>query len=138
LNELLKGVSGKTVAVLGLTYKPGTSTLRRSSSIELARALSESGAIVRGYDPEVSARPPEMELPLVLVRSVQEALTGASAAVVATAWPEFRSQDWKSIVRSMGSPIILDPAGILAEELSNHDAVTYATVGRALRAGGAA
>jgi UDPglucose 6-dehydrogenase len=138
LNELLHGVSGKTVAVLGLTYKPGTSTLRRSSSIELARALSEAGAIVRGYDPDVSARPPEMKLPLVLVRSIQEALTGASAAVVATALPEFRSQDWNSIVRSMGSPIILDPAGMLAEELSNNDAVTYATVGRALRAGGVA
>jgi len=66
LRAFLGEIKGSTVAILGLTYKAGTSTLRRSSSVELARVLAAAGARVRAYDPAVSSLPPDADLAIEL------------------------------------------------------------------------
>jgi UDPglucose 6-dehydrogenase len=133
LSDLVGDVAGRTIAILGLTYKPGTSTLRRSSAVELARALHACGATLRAFDPEVSSLPSNIDVPIFLARSVGEAVRGAHAAVIATDWPQFRTEKWDQLVRTMASPVILDPSGSVADQLWSNDTVTYAAVGRGSR-----
>jgi UDPglucose 6-dehydrogenase len=88
LLTILGTIEGKTVAVWGLTYKPGTDTLRRSASIELCRWLAAGGARVRAHDPVVKALPdPSLG---TLCDTAAEALREADVLVVATEWPEYR------------------------------------------------
>jgi UDPglucose 6-dehydrogenase len=133
LKDLIGEVAGKTVAILGLTYKPGTSTLRRSAAVELARALITAGAVVRAFDPQISPRSLETDLPIFFGESIEDALSGADVAVVATDWPQFRTENWDRLIRVMSKPVIVDPGGLLADQLAFDEAVTYAAVGRGAR-----
>ena len=90
LRQLLGHIDGKTVAVLGLTYKAGTDTLRRSSAIELCRWLHRQGATVRAYDPAVPHLPSELSETITVFDGVRAALTDADAVVITTEWPEFK------------------------------------------------
>jgi len=131
LADTLDGITGRTIAILGLTYKPGTDTLRRSSALELARKLVGVGASVRAFDPKIKSLP---NCPsITLARSVQDAVAGAEAAVIATEWPQFKSEDWDAIASSMANPVIVDPGGFVADRLSGNREVTYLAVGRMLR-----
>lgn len=89
LASVLGELRGRTIAVLGLTYKPGTDTLRRSSSVELCRFLSESGVHVRAHDPAVQSLPEELSF-IAMQTSAEDAMRGADAVVIATEWPEYR------------------------------------------------
>jgi UDPglucose 6-dehydrogenase len=89
LVNVLGTLRGKTIALWGLTYKPGTDTLRRSEAVELARWLTAEGAQVRAHDPAVSRIPDGV--PVTLCASPADALRGADALVVATEWPDYRS-----------------------------------------------
>ena len=106
LSTLLGAVAGKRIALLGLTYKPGTDTLRRSSAVELARALTEAGAEVRAFDPAVRNLPQGLDLQVQLTISAPEALAGADAAVITTAWPEFRQLDWPALAVAMRGAVL--------------------------------
>lgn len=119
---------GRVIAVLGLTYKPGTDTLRRSAAVELCRGLLQAGARVRAADPAVKKLPPELQN-VTLVPSVMEALTKADAAVVCTEWPEFRQIDWREGARKMSGRLVLDANGYLAKEL-NGSGLERVSVGR--------
>ncbi len=131
LGELLAPLSGKRVGVLGLTYKPGTDTLRRSSALEACRWLVGQGAVVRAYDPAVVKLPagcPDIEV----CSSAQEAIHSADAILVATPWPAFRDLAAADLA-SWAKPavVVLDPAGHLAERLARDERIRYVTVGRA-------
>jgi UDPglucose 6-dehydrogenase len=128
--ERLGGVSGRTVAVLGLAYKPGTDTLRRSSSIELCRELSSLGASVRAFDPAIHDLPDEFKPFVTLAASAKAALSGADAAIVATEWPEFRSIDLATWLDAMRGPLICDPNGFLAKTFEGAPQLSYMSVGR--------
>lgn len=130
LVERLGSVSGRTIAVLGLTYKAGTDTLRRSSAIELCRELANLGARVRAFDPAVRDLPEEFRTFVTLAASANEALTGADAAIVATEWPEFRSIDLASWREAMPVPVICDPNGFLAKTFEGAERLSYMSVGR--------
>jgi len=94
LNRLrmeLGDLRGKTVTVLGLTYKPGTNTLRRSSSIELCENLVRNGVIVRCHDPSLKKLPPEFHEKFIFSSSIIDALKGTQALVVATEWPDYKN-----------------------------------------------
>jgi UDPglucose 6-dehydrogenase len=120
---------GKTVAVLGLTYKPGTDTLRRSSAVELCEALLKAGGAVRAFDPAVKQLPPELA-GVTLAGSVAEALRGVDAAAVCTEWPEFRQTDWARAVAAMRGRVIVDANRFLEKELNAVAGVEHLSVGR--------
>jgi UDPglucose 6-dehydrogenase/GDP-mannose 6-dehydrogenase len=111
LDRLVDGLAGRTIALLGLAFKPGTDDMRDSPSFALLRSLLVRGARVRAYDPLGMAA---AKLALagaadgLLVATPQEALGGADAAIVATAWPEFTSWDWTSLCALMRRPLIVD------------------------------
>jgi len=120
---------GRSVAVLGLTYKTGTDTLRRSSAVELCEALLKAGCAVRAFDPVVKQLPVELS-GVTLTGSVAEALRGADAAAVCTEWPEFRQANWPEAVTAMRGRIIVDANRFLEKELKGIAGVEHLSVGR--------
>ena len=126
LERLLAGVEGRTVAVLGLTYKPFTDTLRRSSSVELCRHLVERSCSVRAFDPVIK----QFDLAGVATcASATEALRGADAAVLATPWPDFRTLDWAAAAGQMRRALVLDAHGFIKDQVRALLQVEYHTVG---------
>jgi len=123
LGELLGGVAGKQVAVWGLTYKPGTDTLRRSSAVELCRWLVSEGARVAAHDPAVTSIDVDG---VALYRDPLEAANGAAALVVMTEWPDYRKIDGNAI----NCPLVLDANRFLAAQLAGNPRIVYATVGK--------
>jgi UDPglucose 6-dehydrogenase len=126
-------LAGRTVAIWGLTYKPGTNTLRRSSAVELCRWLLDAGAAVRAHDPAVGVLPRSLEGPIELCSNPLRATTGADALVVCTAWPEYREEPIDRVVSSLSRALVIDPAGLLAGTLGSRRDVLYVRVGAPLR-----
>lgn len=126
----LGDVRGHRIAVWGLTYTPGTNTLRRSSAVELCRRLHEHGATVRAHDPAVTELPPELAGRIELAPTALDAVTGASALVVATAWPDYQSIDPSEVVAVMPRPVVVDAARFLSASLGSDPRIRYVTVGR--------
>jgi len=121
-------------AVLGLTYKAGTSTLRRSESVELCRWLRAKGVRVRAHDPAVAAVPFELlGMDVVLCATPREALAGADVAVVATEWPDYRPLSADDFLGAMRRPRVIDPGSFLAPALAADPRLTYVAAGRPLK-----
>jgi UDPglucose 6-dehydrogenase len=117
------------VALLGLTYKPGTDTLRRSSAIELARTLHARGFRVAAYDPVVKSLPAGLDF-ITLHAGAVPLLRGAAALVVCTEWPEFRQRDdWPALLAAMAAPLVIDATRFLSAQLGALPHLTYVTVG---------
>jgi UDPglucose 6-dehydrogenase len=130
LLELLGGLAGRRVAVWGLTYKPGTDTLRRSSAIELCRWLVAVGATVRAHDPAVSTLPLDLADTVELCSSALEAAAGADVLVVCTAWPDYLEVSVEELLSVLGSAQVIDPAGVLVSGLGARADVRHVRVGR--------
>jgi UDPglucose 6-dehydrogenase len=130
LADLLGDLNGKRIAVWGLTYKPGTDTLRRSAAIELCRWVNAEGGTVHAHDSAVSQLPPELSGVVQLAPTPLDAVTGAQALVVSTAWPEYRSVAAADVASRMRGSIVIDPNNSLAATLGRHSALRYFTVGR--------
>jgi UDPglucose 6-dehydrogenase len=129
LKNRLDRLDGKTVAILGLVYTPGTSTLRRSSAIELCQALLRAGSFVRAFDPAIAQLPPELSR-VHLASSAADAIIGSDAAVVCTEWPDFAHLDWATLISTMKRPIIVDANRFLDKQLGQLSHVDYFSVGR--------
>lgn len=130
---LVGGLDGKTVAVWGLTYKPGTDTLRRSTAIGVCEWLNANGAVVQAHDPAVRELPPNLRSRIRLADDPLVAVDGANALVVATSWPEFRSVDAEEVARRMADKgLVLDAGGFLAGTLGSHPRLRYVRVGTPL------
>ena len=130
IGTLLNGVSEPVVAVLGLTYKPGTDTLRRSASVELCRWMHSQGYRIQGHDPAIKSLPDDLKSVLTLAPSAREALTGADLAVVATEWPDFRTLSSTDFLNAMRHPAVIDPNWFLAQSLASDPRIRYVTTGR--------
>jgi UDPglucose 6-dehydrogenase len=130
VEQLLAGIEQPVAAVLGFTYKSGTSTLRRSSAIELCRWMHGRGVRVRGYDPAVPTLPDELSNVLELAASPLDALDGSHLAVVSTEWPMFRSLRAADICTHMRQPLIIDPNHFLADLLSSDPHIRYFATGK--------
>ena len=132
LETIFGDVSAITVAVLGLTYKPGTNTLRRSGAVEICLKLLDRGARVHCYDPAVNTLPAELEA-ATLCQNLPEALRGVDAAIVATEWPEIKEADWPALIRVMKQPpVILDANRFLNLKADTLTGVRYFVVGSSI------
>jgi UDPglucose 6-dehydrogenase len=118
---------GARLAVLGLTYKPDTDTLRRSQSIGLSLRMHGLGAEIIAYDPAVRRLPPEWAERIELTDSIRGALTGADALIVGTDWPEFRGLTARDLA-VMRRRLVVDPRRFLENALHS-DGVEYLGVG---------
>jgi UDPglucose 6-dehydrogenase len=130
LAELVPEMRDRTIALLGLTYKPGTSTLRRSGAIEVARWARQRGARLTAWDPAVTTLPDDLAY-IELRPSPAAALRGAAAAVVGTEWPELASLRVEDMLCQMEQPVLLDPGRFLEERMGADDRIRYLAIGRA-------
>jgi UDPglucose 6-dehydrogenase len=130
LADKLGSVVGRTVAVLGLSYKPGTNTIRRSLSVELVSSLGTAGAKVVAFDPKVTELPDRLP-GFVMASNVAEALSGADAMVLMTEWPEFKSITADEVVTSMTTPLVVDQNGFL-KHLATDSRIGFLTIGKPL------
>ncbi len=129
LERELGGVAGRRVALLGLTYKPGTDTLRRSESVVLGEWLVANGATVVAFDPAIRELPAELRS-MVLAGSAGEALRGADAVVVGTEWPAFRDLSADEMASALRTPLVVDANRFLGGTLASDARFRYRTVGR--------
>jgi len=131
LKHFYSSLENLTIGVLGLTYKEGTSTLRRSASLEIIQAIGAEGASVKAYDPK--ADPHELEAYLryfTLCDNPYTVAEGSHALILITAWPEFRDLDFPRIRASMHSPVLLDSQNMLDADLMVQMGFLYQGVGR--------
>ncbi|MBF0561868.1 MAG: UDP-glucose/GDP-mannose dehydrogenase family protein [Alphaproteobacteria bacterium] len=131
LTELLGGVAGRRIAVLGLAYKPGTDAIRRSVAIELAYGLVRAGARVTSFDPVVRTLPDDLAGRVTLETTLGAALAGAEALVIATEWPEFKALTADQLVGTMTvSPLVLDQNRFLGPAVAGDPRLRYVTIGK--------
>ncbi len=126
----LRTMAGRKVCVWGLTYKPGTDTLRRSSAIELCQALASEGAQVTAYDPAVKSLPPELASIIDLKKTAREAAADAEAVVVTTEWPEIRESAKSALPQR--PIVVIDANRFLAAEIVDRAHLYYFSVGKGL------
>jgi UDPglucose 6-dehydrogenase len=129
--EYLKELKGKTVAVLGLTYKAGTDTLRRSLSIELCHWLYEEGANIKAFDPKITHLPDELKEIISLQNCIKDTLSNVDCIIIATEWPLFRELD-RETIESMSKSIVIDANGFLEKLFQCYKGMNYIAVGRKL------
>ncbi len=105
-------LSGKTIAVWGLAFKPDTDDMRESAAITIITELTKAGAVIRAYDPKAMEEAQKCYLKdndkIVYCGNKYEALEGADALVLVTEWKEFRSPDFDEIRRMLKTPVIFD------------------------------
>lgn len=132
INGVLQTVQGKQVGLLGLAFKPNTNSVASSGSIHLARALMESGAHVKAYDP-IAMPDAQQELTgnVRYCDSAYSAAEGADALVLGTGWPEFRTLDYDRIKRIIRRPLVVDTKNMLDGARMKALGFEYLGVGRA-------
>lgn len=127
----LGALTTKTAGILGLAYKPGTDSTRRSVALELCRTLSSRGMRVQAFDPKVTRLPSGLDA-VSIMASAADAARGADALIVATEWPEFQQLDVAATVDRMAGALILDQGRFLEKLFATEPRVTYVTVGKPL------
>jgi UDPglucose 6-dehydrogenase len=127
---VLGDAKGKTIAILGLTFKPNTDDMRDAPSLIIVPALQQSGATIRVYDPEGMAEA-RKHLDVTFCKSAYEALTGADAVVILTEWNEFRALDLTRVKALMKTPVMIDLRNIYRPAQMAEAGFRYASVGRA-------
>jgi UDPglucose 6-dehydrogenase len=123
------GVSGKTIAVLGLTFKPNTDDMRESPSLVILPELTRQGARVRAYDPE-GMNEAKKHLTVEMCPDAYEALEGADGVVILTEWNEFRALDLKTAKRLLKRPLMVDLRNIYRPEEMAKIGFSYVSIGR--------
>lgn len=128
--EILKDLKNKTITTLGLTYKVGTDTLRRSTAVETCEWLSQQGANVVAYDPALKQLPVDLSKFIDLKTSLSDAIKGADAVLISTECPEFVALNADLLLEHTNKPLIFDAGGFLAKNFSQDSRVKYFSVGR--------
>ena len=128
LERHLGSLRGKTVALLGLAFKPGTDDMREAPSIVLASRLLAEGADVRAWDPVADGE----SLPggVRVTATILEAVTGADAAVIVTEWPELRDLANDEVRAAMRTPLIVDGRNLLDPAATRRAGFAYEGIGR--------
>jgi UDPglucose 6-dehydrogenase len=130
LGKHLGSLRGRTIALLGLAFKPGTDDMREAASLVIASRLLAEGAFVRAHDPVANevARP--------LLRNVEiwddplAMLEGADAAVLVTEWPEYAELDLVRVAQSMRTRLLVDGRNMFSAAQAAHAGLTYEGIGR--------
>ncbi len=130
LKKLFGDVRGRRLGVLGLTYKAGTSTLRRSVALEVIRELVELGAAVKAFDPKANLAEVPQQAGFELSPDAYSAAKDSDALILLTDWPEFRALDFARIRSLMRRPVLIDTKNTLSSRELVALGFDYVGVGR--------
>jgi UDPglucose 6-dehydrogenase len=123
---------GKTIAVLGLTFKPNTDDMREAPSLALITALQDMGTCVRAFDPAGMAQAQPLLENVTYCANAYDCAEAADALVIATEWEQFRALDLARLRDLMACPIVIDLRNIYRPEDMHAHGFAYACVGRTL------
>ncbi|MXQ12852.1 UDP-glucose dehydrogenase family protein [Microvirga makkahensis] len=123
-------VRGKTIALLGLTFKPNTDDMREAPSIDIITALQDGGAQVRAYDPEGMQAASAMLTNVEYARDAYDCARGADALVIVTEWDMFRALDLKRLKAALAGPVVVDLRNVYRPEEMRRNGFTYVSIGR--------
>jgi UDPglucose 6-dehydrogenase len=130
VEELLGPVSGRTLAVLGLSFKPNTDDVRLSPAIDIIARLQARGARIRAFDPQaMDTAAAELE-DVVFARDAYDAAVGADALLLLTEWNEFRGLDLPRIKAALNEPVLIDMRNVYDRAVMERLGFRYAGVGR--------
>lgn len=130
LQQVLKILKGKTVGLLGLTFKPDTDDMRDAPALNLIEHLNRLGAKVKAYDPIVAQSGMRHGLTGVLVETDPERLAdGCDALVLVTDWQQFRQLDYSKMASLMANPVMIDGRNFLDREALQQAGFYYVGVG---------
>ena len=124
------GVRGKTIALLGLTFKPNTDDMRDAPSLMLVPALQDAGAKVRAYDPEGMEQARPLLDNVEFAASAYAAIEGADALVLVTEWDAFRALDLHKVKSLLKSPVVVDLRNVYAPDEMRRLGFSYTSIGR--------
>ncbi len=125
-------VKGKTIAVLGLSFKPNTDDVRDAVPMDLIRTLKRKGAKIRAFDPVAMPNARRALTGITYTEDVWGAVDGADAVVLATEWNEFRRLDMPRLKRNLKKPIVIDCKNIYDPVAMAQMGFTYRGVGRGI------
>ena len=125
-------VAGKSIAVLGLTFKPNTDDMRDSPSLAILPLLIEGGATIRAFDPEGMAEAKKLLPDLDYCGDAYQALEGADALVLLTEWNEFRALDLTRVKSLLRRPVMIDLRNIYQPEEMTDAGFVYHSIGRSI------
>jgi len=123
-------LAGKTVALLGLTFKPNTDDMRDSPALDLVPALIAKGATVRAFDPEGMEEAARLLDDVQFKEGPYEAVTGADVVVILTEWNQFRALDLDRIKLLMRKPVMVDLRNVYRPEDMRARGFAYSSIGR--------
>jgi UDPglucose 6-dehydrogenase len=131
ITTLVQPIAKKRIGLLGLSFKPHTSSVAGSASMALARELSTQGASVSAYDPFAMAEAERSwRQGMRYCGSPYEAVEGTDAVIIGTGWPEFRSLDFVRLKRLVNRPLIVDTKNLLDSDRLRNLGFEYMGVGR--------
>ena len=132
LQQVIGKLEGKYIGVLGLTYKAGTGTLRRSAALKIIRGLQQEGVLVKAFDPRVSAADVASET-LLLCDDAYAACDNVDALVILNDCEDFAKLDFKKVRKLMKEPVLFDAQNLLDRNKIVDDGFRYVGIGRGMR-----
>jgi UDPglucose 6-dehydrogenase len=123
-------VRAKTIAVLGLTFKPNTDDMREAPSIDVITALQDAGARVRAYDPEGMAAAGALLTDVDYAKDAYDCARDADALVIVTEWDMFRALDLRRLKAALAAPVVVDLRNVYRPEEMRHHGFHYVSIGR--------
>lgn len=123
-------VRGRTIGVLGLTFKPNTDDMREAPALSIIQALQDGGARIQAFDPEGMEAASSLLENVSYTTSPYEAAEGADALVVITEWDAFRALDFKRLRATMKTPVLVDLRNVYRRDQVGRHGFTYVSVGR--------
>ncbi len=124
-------VRGKTIAILGLAFKPNTDDMREAPALAVVTALQDAGATVRGYDPEGMAQAKPLLPGITFAANAYDCVKGAHAVAILTEWDEFRALDLARMKTLLAAPVLVDLRNIYTRAEAQRHGLEYTSVGRA-------
>ncbi|MDW3097585.1 MAG: UDP-glucose/GDP-mannose dehydrogenase family protein [Alphaproteobacteria bacterium] len=124
-------VSGKKIAVLGVTFKPNTDDMRDSPSLDIIPILKDSGASIRAFDPAGMDEAKELIDGVDWAENAYDAINGADILLILTEWNEFRALQWDKVAKAMPGRLVVDLRNIYTPHEVARQGFTYHSIGRA-------
>ena len=130
LRRLLGDLEGRTIGILGLSFKPNSDDMREASSISIISLLRKEGCRVKAYDPCAMPMAAQIMPDVAYCSDAFEVADGSDALVLVTDWDEFKDLDWKRIASLMKHPILIDGRNLLDPDDIARTPLVYEGIGR--------
>ena len=130
IKKAVGGIRGKTIGMLGLSFKPNTDDVRESPAITIARELKKGGAKVKAYDPAAGAAAKKEVPSLIVCEDVESVAHGSDALVIVTEWNQFRNLDLPKLKKLLNRPLLLDLRNIYQPGRVREAGLEYIGIGQ--------